>query len=132
MALSNAARDHPDYIAVAARGVDEVFGTTGRALEVDHVFPRSRIALKPGFAELSWEDQINIFSFEPNLKSIPQNINNFRSNTPYAELVHSDAMHQLGADAAKISEMAKLEKTMEAAIERMIANPSTIPKRLRP
>jgi hypothetical protein len=40
-------------------------------------------------------------------------------------------MHGLGADASKLTDMAKREAEMEAAIEAMIANPSRIPKRAK-
>ena len=128
LALTKAAQAHPDYITVAELKVDNVFGTTGRAVWVEHVYPRSRIFSKPGFARLSVDDQAAIFSYGPNLKSIPEDLNRLRSNTPYAELVHNDAMHQLGATPSKIEEMAQLEKRMETAIDAMIADPTTIPK----
>ena len=128
LALTKTAQAHPDFMAVAELKIDNVFGTTGRPVWVEHVYPRSRIYSKPGFARLSVDDQAAIFSYGPNLKSIPADLNRLRSNTPYAELVHNEAMHQLGASASKIEEMAQLEKRMETAIDAMIADPTTIPK----
>src|SRR5262249_19559313 len=85
-ALTNAARDTKNYIAVKEGKKDEFFGTSGLELEVDHVYPRIKIFLTPGFEKLSWDQQVSLFSYKPNLKLIPAKVNSVRGSMPYREL----------------------------------------------
>ena len=120
-ALTSAASRRPEYAAVRARGVDEVFGTTGVPLEVEHVYPRSKIFNTPGFEKLHWPKQIKLFNFEPNLKLMSAEANAARGNIPYRSLQRSSW------PKATQAEMAELERRMQEEIERMIKNPGLIP-----
>ena len=65
-ALSSAASRRETYRSVARIGRDEVFGLAGE-LDVEHIFPRSRMFLIPGFERLSWEQQVALFNYRGNL-----------------------------------------------------------------
>ncbi len=115
--LTGNAAGRPDYIAVRNRGVDEVFGIPGD-LQVEHVFPRSKIFLVEGFEKLSYDDQIAIFNFGPNLRAMSADANSLRRATPYREL--KGVLRSLYPD--RLAAMAIVEAEMETMISRMIAN----------
>ena len=124
-ALSSSASKRRGYQNVRARGRDEVFGTKGRGLEVEHVYPRSKIFSTPGFERLTWDQQVAVFNYEPNLKLIPADINLARSATPYASWKGASRFPEITPRA--IADLAALEAKMEKDIGAMIRKPSLIP-----
>jgi hypothetical protein len=125
-ALSKSASRRDAYTAVRSRGIDEVFGSKG-ALEVEHLYPRSKIFAIPGFEKLDWDVQAAIFNYEPNLRLMSKEANGTRGNRPYASLPQSfwskfvsdervipSVSYQLAAD----------ERLMEERIRRMIKDPN--------
>ena len=127
--LTGSAAGRKEYQAVKDVRVDEAFSTgTARApFEVEHVFPRSRIFKIQGFERLSWDQQVAIFNFRPNLKLIPAAANKARSNLPYASVAR-DKWPAYVTDE-KIRDLADLERRMELAITDMVKNPNKIPTR---
>lgn len=127
--LTGAASKRDEYSAIKARKVDEVFGTVGGRMEVEHVYPRSKIFNTPGFEKLHWKDQIEVFNYEPNLRLMSAEINLARSNIEYARWSRSvwSRFPQITEEAVK--KMAALEAKMKKKIEDMINDPSLIPRR---
>jgi hypothetical protein len=125
-ALTGAASGRRQYLAVRARGLDEVFHTTGLALEVEHIFPRSRLFELPGFERLGWEDQVALFNYEPNLVVMPRLANGARGNIPYRSWPSS--RWPPFVDAAAVARMAQREADLEAVFLGMLRNPRLIPR----
>jgi len=128
-ALTSAAARRAEYTAIKARGVDEVFGRRG-PLEVEHIYPRSRIFSNPKFAGLSWGDQVAIFNYEPNLRLMNAEINGLRGNTPYGSWNSKFWSRFPEVNETLLAKLAKTEAEMEKAINGMINDPSTIPRRV--
>jgi hypothetical protein len=126
VALTDAASKEEDYLAVKLIGKDEVFGTSDLALEVDHVYPRSKIFLTPGFEKLDWDQQKALFSYKPNLKLIPAEVNRVRGNVPYKVFGRKN-LSTFAKNESAIQSLSDLETRMEAEINRMIADPRLIP-----
>jgi hypothetical protein len=128
---SAAARKRTAMAAESGAGTqaprDEVFGTSGKPLEVDHVHPRSKVFETPGFEKLSWEQQIEIFNYKPNLKTIPAEANAARGNMSYSDFGRTSSSPYAQNQAA-IREMSALETKMKTDIDNMIKNPNLIPK----
>ncbi|SFH98767.1 eCIS core domain-containing protein [Bradyrhizobium sp. cf659] len=124
-ALTDAACKRKEYTEVKAGGKDEVFGTTGLDLEVDHVYPRSKIFEIPGFEKLSWEQQVKIFNYRKNLKLIPAEVNSSRGNMPYKDWARNNPSSYAKNEAA-MKNLSALETTMEAEIVNLIKNPNLI------
>ena len=125
--LTRAAAAKPGYQGVKAGGIDEVFGRKG-PLEVEHVYPRSKIFSHPEFARLSWEDQVSIFNFRKNLKSMNGDMNRLRGNMTYEAWIRKLG-DKIPENVRKtLDDLAKHEKKMQIDIDKMIRNPSTIPR----
>jgi len=124
-ALTDAASKRKEYLDVKALGRDEAFGTTGVSLEVDHVYPRSKIFEMSGFERLSWEQQIKIFNYRPNLKLIPAEVNSARGSMPYREWARNNRSSYAKNEAA-IQSLSALETRMEAEIANLIGNPKLL------
>lgn len=125
-ALTDAASKRKEYTDVKAGGKDEVFGTTGLSLEVDHVYPRSKIFEIPGFVEkLSWDQQIKVLNHRPNLKLIPAEVNSARGNMPYKDWARNNRSSYAKNEAA-MKGLISLETIMEIEIVKMIENPNRI------
>jgi hypothetical protein len=129
--LTSAASKRDEYAAVKARKVDEAFGTVGVPMEVEHVYPRSKIFNTPGFEKLHWEDQIALFNYQPNLKLMSARINLARSNIEYARWSESVWSRFPHITRPAVDRMATLEAQMKEIIEKMIKNPSLIPRAAR-
>jgi len=126
-ALTDAAAKRPEYQSVKDRKVDEVFNTNDTKLEVEHIYPRSKIWNLPGFVEkLSWRQQIAVFNYAKNLKLMSKRANLDRSNTPYKSLPRS-VWSRYTTDETVVTNWSKLEDEVQRDIENMIKDPSLIP-----
>ncbi|HMG36605.1 MAG TPA: DUF4157 domain-containing protein, partial [Blastocatellia bacterium] len=126
-ALSSAASKRRVYTNVRDIKTDEVFHSSEGNFEVEHVYPRSKIFTKSGFERLTWEQQIGIFNYRPNLKCMPKRANNLRKNTPYKSLP-KEVWSLFTSDESIVRNMAALEDQMDKDIDRMIKDPSLIPR----
>lgn len=113
--LTSRASRRSGHTTVRARGHDEVFGTDSTDLTVEHIVPRSRIATMPGFENLSPEQQVALFDWEPNLRLMPREANSARGTRRYAGWSWGGR--------TPIENLARLESVLEKQIRRMIANP---------
>jgi hypothetical protein len=130
--LSAAASARREYQAMYDIGVDEVFGTAATDLEVEHVYPRSKIFLTPGFEKLTWEEQIYVLNYRPNLKLISAEMNRVRGNRTYRSLPRTSWPQSPRGDQfveSQIKYLAVLESMMEAEITNLVRNPNRIPSR---
>ena len=125
--LSNASFKRKEYKDRRAPQIDEIFGTAGGVMEIDHCFPRSKIAAKEGFYNLSIKHQIWIFNLQENLVSMPGPINNARRDIPYARWDRKVWSTFPAIQEWHIQKLAELEARMERLITAMIRNPSLIP-----
>jgi len=118
LALTAAASKRDAYQAVKKIGKDEVFGLVGE-LEVEHIFPRSRIFLIPGFDRLSWEEQIALFNYRRGLVSMSAEANLARSNIPYASWP-KEVWSRFTSDEGIIKRLAEREAEIEAELTEMV------------
>jgi hypothetical protein len=126
-ALTSAASKKSEYVSVKNRKVDEVFKTTDTDLEVEHIYPRSKIWNLPGFVErLSWRQQIAVFNYAKNLKLMPAIANLARSNIPYRSLPRK-IWSRFTSDESVITKLSNIEDEVQRDIEAMIKDPSLIP-----
>ena len=126
-ALTSAASKKTGYISVKNRKVDEVFKTTDTDLEVEHVYPRSKIWNTPGFVEkLSWKQQIAVFNYAKNLKLMSAKANLARSNIPYRSLPRK-IWSRFTSDESVVTNLSRLEDEVQRDIVNMIKDPSLIP-----
>ncbi len=111
LALTAAASRTESYGAVASRGTAD-WGRGSDHLEVDHIFPRSRIFLLPGFEKRPWPVQVEMFAYSENLKLIDATANSSRGATPYAKLSR-EFKERFGLSSAQQKDLADLEAEME-------------------
>ena len=76
-----------DRIISRAKGRDFVSDAQpfSGALECDHIVPLREIADMPGFEKLDWTEQVAIANYEPNLKAVDADVNNFRQNRSWGD-----------------------------------------------
>jgi hypothetical protein len=124
-ALTSAASRRETYRSVRKVGKDEVFGLAGE-LDVEHIFPRSRIFTIPGFERLRWEQQVALFSYRRNLTLMSASANRARGNIRYASWSR-ESWSVFTQDATVIQRLAEWESQMEAELTAMVRNPASIP-----
>jgi hypothetical protein len=92
---------------------------------VEHIVPRSEIFLEPGFHTLSWDQQVALFAYQPNLIKIPTVANSARGNRAYRTLTNTYATTFL-TDPSALPKLARLEQENLNEIRKLIRNPSTL------
>jgi hypothetical protein len=115
--LGAAARSRPEVIRVRdlAKGIDRISGRKSSNLAVDHLVSIKRITMKRGFADLSWDKQLEIVNMRRNLVPMDGPANSSKGEVSWEEW--SQRAREWGYGPIDIRNMIDLEKIVEKAID---------------